>query len=59
MAQSFNQGVTTSDVDVNNAQVASQADSYQIHDKHWSRRSVIEAKKKKVFSQMGDKLTQP
>ena len=31
----------------------------QINDKYWSRAAVIEAKKKKVFSQMGDKLTQP
>ena len=31
----------------------------QINDKHWSRVAVIEAKKTKVFSQLGDKLTQP
>ncbi len=31
----------------------------QINDKHWSRAAVIESKKSKVFSQMGDKLTQP
>lgn len=31
----------------------------QFNDKYWSRRAIIEAKKKKVFSQMGDKLTQP
>ncbi len=31
----------------------------QINDKYWSRAAVIEAKRKKVFSQMGDKLTQP
>lgn len=31
----------------------------QFNDKHWSRVAVIEAKKKKTFSQLGDKLTQP
>ncbi len=31
----------------------------QFNDKYWSRAAVIEAKKKKTFSQMGDKLTQP
>ena len=31
----------------------------QINDKFWSRTAVIEAKKNKVFSQLGDKLTQP
>ena len=31
----------------------------QFNDKHWSRAAVIEAKKAKTFSQMGDKLTQP
>jgi len=59
MAQKFNQGVDTSDIDVNASQVPGQSDSYQIHDKHWSRRAVIEAKKKKIFSQLGDALTQP
>ena len=31
----------------------------QINDKYWSRAAVIEAKRVKTFSQMGDKLTQP
>ena len=31
----------------------------QFNDKYWSRAAVIEAKRKKTFSQMGDKLTQP
>jgi len=31
----------------------------QFNDKHWSRAAVIEAKKVKTFSQLGDKLTQP
>ena len=31
----------------------------QINDKFWSRAAVIEAKKIKTFSQLGDKLTQP
>ncbi len=31
----------------------------QFNDKHWSRAAVMEAKKVKTFSQMGDKLTQP
>ncbi len=31
----------------------------QFNDKSWSRVAIIEAKKKKTFSQMGDKLTQP
>ena len=31
----------------------------QFNDKHWSRAAVIEAKKAKTFSQLGDKLTQP
>ena len=31
----------------------------QINDKFWSRTAVIEAKKTKVFSQIGDKVTQP
>ena len=31
----------------------------QINDKFWSRAAVIEAKKVKTFSQLGDKLTQP
>lgn len=31
----------------------------QINDKHWSRAAVIEARKKKIWSQMGDRLTQP
>lgn len=31
----------------------------QFNDKHWSRAAVIEAKKTKTFSQMGDRLTQP
>jgi len=31
----------------------------QINDKHWSRAAVIEARKKKMWSQMGDRLTQP
>ena len=31
----------------------------QINDKHYSRAAVIEAKRVKVFSQLGDKLTQP
>ena len=31
----------------------------QFNDKYWSRAAVIEAKKAKTFSQMGDKLTQP
>ncbi len=46
----FNQGgynPATSDIGV------------QFNDKHWSRAAVIEAKKVKTFSQMGDKLTQP
>jgi len=43
----FNQGGTTSSI------------GKQFNDKHWSRAAVMEAKKKKTFSQMGDKLTQP
>ena len=31
----------------------------QINDKFWSKAAVMEAKKKKTFSQLGDKLTQP
>ena len=31
----------------------------QFNDKFWSKGAVTEAKKKKTFSQMGDKLTQP
>ncbi len=31
----------------------------QINDKFWSRAAVIEAKKAKTFSQLGDRLTQP
>ena len=31
----------------------------QFNDKSWSRVAIMEAKKKKTFSQMGDKLTQP
>ena len=31
----------------------------QINDKFWSRAAVIKKKKKKYFSQLGDKLTQP
>jgi len=31
----------------------------QINDKFWSKAAVIEAKKVKTFSQLGDKLTQP
>ncbi|MCK5848975.1 MAG: N4-gp56 family major capsid protein [Caldisericia bacterium] len=31
----------------------------QINDKHYSKAAVIEAKRVKTFSQMGDKLTQP
>jgi len=31
----------------------------QINDKFWSRTAVIEAKKTKVFSQLGNKATQP
>lgn len=42
-------------------QVASDNSSIglQINDKHWSRAAVIEARKKKIWSQMGDRLTQP
>jgi N4-gp56 family major capsid protein len=50
MAQKFNQGgynPATSTIGV------------QFNDKHWSRAAVIEAKKKKVFSQLGDRETQP
>ena len=47
MSQAFNTGVNSSDIGV------------QFNDKHWSRVAVIEAKKVKTFSQMGDKLTQP
>jgi N4-gp56 family major capsid protein len=47
MAQKFNTGGTTSSIGT------------QFNDKFWSRAAVIEAKKKKVFSQMGDRLTQP
>jgi len=42
----FNQGGTTSSV------------GPQINDKYWDRVAVTEARKKKVFSQMGKKLTQ-
>lgn len=31
----------------------------QINDKYWSRAAVIEAKRMKTFSQMGEKVTQP
>ena len=31
----------------------------QINDKFWSRVSVIEAAKKKIFSQLGNKIDQP
>ena len=31
----------------------------QFNDKSWSRVAIMEAKKKKTFSQLGDKLTQP
>ncbi len=31
----------------------------QFNDKYWSRAAIIEAKKKKTFSQMGEKYTQP
>lgn len=47
MSMKFNQGKGTSSIGV------------QFNDKHWSRAAVLEAAKKKVFSQMGDKLTQP
>jgi len=50
MSMKFNDGgynPSTSDIGV------------QFNDKHWSRAAVIEAKKVKTFSQLGDKLTQP
>ena len=31
----------------------------QFNDKYWSRRAIVEAKRMKVFSQLGDRLTQP
>jgi len=50
MAQKFVNGgyaTPTSDIGV------------QFNEKHWSRAAVLEAKKVKTFSQLGDKLTQP
>jgi len=52
MAQKFNQGGYAPSA--NNSTMGQ-----QINDKFWSRAAVIEAKKKKTFSQLGDKLTQP
>jgi hypothetical protein len=31
----------------------------QINDKFWSRAAIVEAKKQRIFTQMGDALTQP
>jgi len=47
MAQKFNQGGNTSSV------------GPQFNDKFWSRAAVVEAKKQKVFSMLGESLTQP
>ena len=52
MAMKFNEGGY--EVSPNNSTIGR-----QINDKFWSRAAVIEAKRKKVFSQLGDKLTQP
>jgi len=52
MSQSFNSGGFTSSA-------TNSSLGRQINDKYWSRTAVIEAKKNKVFSQLGDKLTQP
>ena len=52
MAQKFNKGGYP--VSPNNSTVGQ-----QINDKFWSRAAVMEAKKKKTFSQLGDALTQP
>ena len=50
MAMKFNSGGYTT---------ATSTIGKQINDKFWSRTAVIEAKRNKVFSQLGDKLTQP
>ena len=52
MSQKFNQGGYTQGP--NNSTIGR-----QINDKHYSRAAVIEAKRVKTFSQLGDKLTQP
>ena len=52
MSQKFNQGGYP--VGPDNSTIGQ-----QINDKYWSRAAVIEAKRVKTFSQMGDKLTQP
>ncbi len=52
MAQKFNQGGYP--VGADNSSIGQ-----QINDKHYSRAAVIEAKRTKTFSQLGDKLTQP
>ena len=52
MSMKFNEGGFV--VDANNSTIG-----VQFNDKHWSRAAVLEAKKKKTFSQLGDRLTQP
>lgn len=52
MSMKFNEGGFV--VDANNSDIG-----VQFNDKHWSRAAVLEAKKVKTFSQLGDKLTQP
>ena len=52
MSHKFNEGGYT--VSPTNSTIGQ-----QINDKYWSRAAVIEAKKPKTFSQLGDKLTQP
>lgn len=52
MAQDFNGGGYVVAAD-------NSAIGQQINDKFWSRAAVIESKRNKVFSQLGDKLTQP
>ena len=52
MAQKFNKGGYEPSADNSTM-------GRQINDKFWSRAAVIEAKKVKTFSQLGDKLTQP
>ncbi len=52
MAMKFNEGGYV--VDANNSTLG-----VQFNDKFWSRAAVLEAKKVKTFSQLGDRLTQP
>ena len=52
MSMKFNEGGF--EVSANNSTLV-----VQFNDKHWSRAAIIEAKKVKTFSQLGDKLTQP